>query len=157
MDVHDRGLLYYRLLKFNVKEAHRVVCGQTKMVAEENTVIPRLSLFPEFNTLSVMYSKHSDGFITQECPYILGSDTSQRGAESNFDLLLETSSQTSSGSHSPAPSPQVPRKEGHREDSSVIEIPSAPIPNTPPAILLNPKPSITAGDFEKKWIAMPKK
>ena len=43
MDVHDRGLLYYRLLKFNVKEAHRVVCGQTKMVAEENTVIPRVS------------------------------------------------------------------------------------------------------------------
>ena len=107
MDVHDRGMLYYRLLKYNVKEAQRVVCGQTKMVAEENTVISRvgrthhhdsllspsvfhlcptrpfphqLSLFPEFNTLSVMYSKHSPDFITQKCPYVLGSDSSQAGA-----------------------------------------------------------------------------
>ena len=43
MDVHDRAMLYYRLLKHDVKEAQRVICGQTKMVATENTVIPRVS------------------------------------------------------------------------------------------------------------------
>ena len=43
MDVRDRGMLYYRLLKQDVKEAQKVVCGQAKMVAEENTVIPRVS------------------------------------------------------------------------------------------------------------------
>ncbi len=43
MDVRDRGMLYYRLLKYDVREAQRVVCGQTKVVAEENTVIPRVS------------------------------------------------------------------------------------------------------------------
>ena len=42
MDVHDRGMLYYRLLKHDVKEAQKVVCGQAKTVAEENTVIPRV-------------------------------------------------------------------------------------------------------------------
>ena len=42
MDVHDRGMLYYRLLKHDVKEAQKVVCGQPKTVAEENTVIPRV-------------------------------------------------------------------------------------------------------------------
>ena len=43
MDVHDRGVLYYRLLKHNVREAQKVVCGQAKTVAEANTVIPRVS------------------------------------------------------------------------------------------------------------------
>ena len=37
---------------------------------------------------------------------------------------------------------------------NTMEIPSAPIPGTPPSILLNPKPTITAGDFEQKWIKM---
>ena len=43
MDVHDRGMLYYRLLKHSVQEAKRVVCGQHRMVASKNTVIPRVS------------------------------------------------------------------------------------------------------------------
>ena len=45
MDVHDRGMLYYRLLKHDVKEAQKVVCGQAKTVAEENTVIPRVCMY----------------------------------------------------------------------------------------------------------------
>jgi len=42
MNIHDRGVLYYRLLKSNVKEAQRVGCGQIKNVTEENTVISRV-------------------------------------------------------------------------------------------------------------------
>ena len=42
MDVHNRGMLYYRLLKHDVKEAQRVVSGQVKTVADTNTVIPRV-------------------------------------------------------------------------------------------------------------------
>ena len=158
-----------------------------------------------------MYGKHSTDFITQKCPYVLGSDTSQAGAgelasdlasdlflnilliqlylilpnvEANFDLPVETTSQTSSSGHSPLPSPLIrsgqerdggdnalvwrkSRLKPANVDSSLclycylhmyiqVEIPSAPVPHTPPSILLNPKPSITAGDFEKKWIAMPK-
>ena len=97
MDVRDRGLLYYRLLKHDVREAQKVVCGQAgKTVAEENSVTHRvsgipslyteeqfpplyvylsstflqLSLFPEFNSLSVMYGETSTKFITQESPYV---------------------------------------------------------------------------------------
>ena len=43
MDVHDRGMLYYRLLKRDVKEARKVVCGQAKAVVEESTVTHRVS------------------------------------------------------------------------------------------------------------------
>ena len=42
MDVHDRGMLYYRLLKHSVQEARRVVCGQHRMVTSKNTIIPRV-------------------------------------------------------------------------------------------------------------------
>lgn len=93
MDVHGRGMLYYRLLKHGVEVAQKVVCGQAKMVTEENTVTHRvslktlfvdskimdsfeylpfqLSLFPEFNSLSVLYGESSSSFIAQECPYII--------------------------------------------------------------------------------------
>jgi hypothetical protein len=43
MDVHDRGMLYYRLLKQDINEAKRVVCsGCSKQVTEENTILPRV-------------------------------------------------------------------------------------------------------------------
>lgn len=42
MDVRDRGMLYYRLLREDVRSAQRVVCGQTHFVAEKNTVLPRV-------------------------------------------------------------------------------------------------------------------
>ena len=45
MDVHDRGMLYYRLLKHNVREAQKVVCGHAKTVADENMVTHRVSTF----------------------------------------------------------------------------------------------------------------
>ena len=43
MDIHDRGLLYYRLLKHDVREAQKVVCGQAKTVTEDNAVTHRVS------------------------------------------------------------------------------------------------------------------
>ena len=40
----------------------------------------QLSLFPEFNTLSVMYGEPSLNFIEQECPYVLSDATAPRTA-----------------------------------------------------------------------------
>ena len=67
MDVHDRGMLYYRLLKHNVQEARRVVCGQHKVVASKNTIIPRVSherflamLFSELGRMYIHDVLHSD-------------------------------------------------------------------------------------------------
>lgn len=158
MDVHDRGMLYYRLLKHDVKEAQRVICGQTKMVATENTVIPRLTLFPEFNTLSVMYGELSSSFITQESPYVLGAASTRQGAETYFEKAPETSSLKAGGGAGPSPqqSPRTTRQEKSSPDKAdfLLDI-SPPKPNVPPPILLNPSASMTAGDFEKHWLSMP--
>ena len=67
MDVHDRGMLYYRLLKHNVHEAKRVVCGQHKVVASKNTIIPRVSL------VTYMYLHHNIMLATPELQHVLYS------------------------------------------------------------------------------------
>lgn len=43
MDVRDKAMLYYRLLRQDVQLAKRIISGQTHLVVERNTVIPRVS------------------------------------------------------------------------------------------------------------------
>ena len=71
MDVHDRGMLYYRLLKHDIQEARRVVCGEHKMVASKNTIIPRvsalslsLSLFPQVCFSAISFPVKAAGSST---------------------------------------------------------------------------------------------
>ncbi|XP_078345034.1 AP-4 complex subunit beta-1-like isoform X2 [Oculina patagonica] len=84
MDVHDRALLYYRLLKTNPKEAERVVCGSSYKPVTNllhlNTSTPssKEPLFEEFNSLSVIYGQPSDHFISQTIPYIKGRPYTQK-------------------------------------------------------------------------------
>ncbi|EGD72905.1 hypothetical protein PTSG_04634 [Salpingoeca rosetta] len=58
-DVHDRALLYYRLLKTNYAEAQRVIAGTQQTVQEFVLFEPESNeeVFREFNSLSVMYSQ----------------------------------------------------------------------------------------------------
>ena len=59
VDVRDRALLYYRLLKADVHECARVVnCPKTAVegsFAESMELELQEQLFKEFNTLSVIY------------------------------------------------------------------------------------------------------
>lgn len=83
MDVHDRALLYYRLLKTNPKEAERVVSSSnSKPVTNPwnmnaNTSNSKEHLFEEFNTLSVVYGQPSAHFLTLSIPYIKGQPFTQ--------------------------------------------------------------------------------
>lgn len=44
IDVRDRGMLYYRLLRQDIGLAKRVISGQSsRLVAQKNTIIPRVS------------------------------------------------------------------------------------------------------------------
>jgi vesicle coat complex subunit len=78
-DVHDRALLYYRLLAADVHAARRVVLGEEKegereelgravvlgAFAEERDMTSlREKLFGEFNTLAVVYGKPSAQFVS---------------------------------------------------------------------------------------------
>ena len=61
-----------------------LICASTMMCLNNVNpfwcVLLQLSLFPEFNTLSVMYGKLSFNFISQQVPYIITAQASSRGA-----------------------------------------------------------------------------
>jgi vesicle coat complex subunit len=65
-DVHDRGLLYYRLLRRDVAAAQQVVAAPKQLIdrfAEDESSKIRERLFEEFDTLSVVYELPSERFV----------------------------------------------------------------------------------------------
>ncbi|KAL2517683.1 Beta-adaptin-like protein A [Abeliophyllum distichum] len=68
-DVHDRALFYYRLLKYNVTVAERVVDPPKQAVsvfADTQSSEIKDRIFDEFNSLSVVYQKPSYMFTDKE-------------------------------------------------------------------------------------------
>ena len=66
VDVRDRALMYYRLLKLNVHDAAQIVnCPQepVDVFAEEHDEAVRAKIFEEFNSLSPLYNLPSDRFV----------------------------------------------------------------------------------------------
>ena len=52
MIVRDRGLLYYRLLKADVKEAKNIVCGSQKLLSEYTSPPKAVRIFPSTFTFT---------------------------------------------------------------------------------------------------------
>lgn len=71
-DLHDRALLYYRLLTADITVAKSLfvsgaVCSIEKgNFAEKNDLEQRSKLFAEFNTLSIIYGMQSNQFIAEK-------------------------------------------------------------------------------------------
>lgn len=57
MDIHDRALLYYRLLKSSVDEAKRVICSPQAPIEQDDARDPVIveQLLEEFNSLATIY------------------------------------------------------------------------------------------------------
>lgn len=65
-DVHDRALLYYRLLHTDVRQAQNVIAARKNMIsvfAEEERAEVQDRIFEEFNSLAVVYGKPSELFV----------------------------------------------------------------------------------------------
>ncbi|CAI9093465.1 OLC1v1028968C1 [Oldenlandia corymbosa var. corymbosa] len=110
-DVHDRALLYYRLLQYNVSVAERVVNPPKQAVsvfADTQSSEIKDRIFDEFNSLSVVYQKPSYMFTDKEYrgPFAFSEDVgslsigvessdnmpvAQRVEANDQDLLLSTS------------------------------------------------------------------
>jgi len=75
-DLHDRALLYYRLLRNDVNDAKRCIGLKKEPVvefAEERLSGIKQRLFEEFNTLSIIFDKPAEEFIDEklmDAPYI---------------------------------------------------------------------------------------
>ncbi|XP_027081038.1 beta-adaptin-like protein A [Coffea eugenioides] len=110
-DVHDRALLYYRLLQYDVSVAERVVNPPKQAVsvfADTQSSEIKDRIFDEFNSLSVVYQKPSYMFTDKEHrgPFAFSEElgslsigvesadnivTAQRVEANDKDLLLGTS------------------------------------------------------------------
>ncbi|KAJ7388934.1 AP-4 complex subunit beta-1 [Desmophyllum pertusum] len=159
MDVHDRALLYYRLLKTNAKEAERVVCGSnSKPVTNPsnlNTNMPNSKelLFKEFNTLSIIYGQPSVHFISQTIPYIKGLPYTQE-KEAGDERVLHHQEELEAEEPILPPSGQHltvgnllgedvgnEQQDEEREEEDVLE--------------LSDHPALTPAQFEQKWKSLP--
>lgn len=160
MDVHDRALLYYRLLKTNVKEAERVVCGSDSksvrkpMNLNTNTTNLKEHVFEEFNTLSIIYGQPSDHFISQTIPYIKGQPYTQEDAED--ERLSHQREDIEAGEPTLPPSDHLVTvgnllgddvaSEQQEEDREEEEEDS---------LELSDNPALTPAQFEQKWKSLP--
>ena len=91
-DVHDRALLYYRLLSRDWERARRIIVGDKDSTTDFNVETLELDgqLFEEFNSLSVVYRKAASTFIQND--YLLVRNNNSVAGETSdigFDFGLQ--------------------------------------------------------------------
>lgn len=87
-DVHDRALLYYRLLVKNPKVGAQVVCCRKEPVQSFDTLESaevRDKLFEEFNSLSVVFNMPASRFIVKKDGIIGEGDEEEESSEEDSD------------------------------------------------------------------------
>lgn len=159
MDVHDRALLYYRLLKTNTKEAERVVCGSNIKSATNPWSLnvcssdSKESLFEEFNTLSVVYGQSSVHFITQTIPYIKGRPyTLEEPSDKEIPVYQKEALQTDEENMSSECHVAVGNLLGGDISSDDPQEGTLPEDHI---LQLAEQPSLTPALFEQKWKYLP--
>jgi hypothetical protein len=185
--VHDRALLYFRLLRSNVREAGAVINADKQPVLEfhsEQSNEVKEKIFSEFNSLSVLYGKPSEQFISADhliTPLDAPGNRAAGGvASSDGDTLLaeaETPSSEHSGVsahaapvHAPAPAPAPKEIDLLGEDLLGIggSYSSAPVPTfggaafglgapapAPAPVALRIGATLDPAAFQSKWGTLP--
>ena len=172
--VHDRALLYYRLLRTDVKQAAAIIGGEVAPVAaffEDARTPADEAVWREFNSLSVVYGKPSEMFIQPEWlikdrsggapaaakPAADASDDSLLG---NADgALPEASPASSSGGGGHATASAAAAAPAEEEDLLGLSFgappapapPAAAPPPAPAASVLVPGAVLAPADFQSKW------
>jgi len=144
-DVHDRALLYYRLLQSNFDEAKRIVGNPKDVVAAfaETEDLEGSEVFKEFNTLSVIYRQPSKLFVEQVAPYN-AVGVADSGAE--FDPAAEPGGGVLLGGAGGGG--------GGGPVGDLLGGGMFSAGNAPAEMQLNPDPKISPQSFEQKWTTL---
>eukprot|EP00210_Caulerpa_lentillifera_P003030 g2892.t1 len=164
-DIRDRALLYYRLLKHDVKTAESIIDNRLPNLthfSEDTTPEMQDKIFDEFNTLSVIYKLPASMFIDNESALFTVEETVQEttrqsseptGNESSFLKTngsdVEKISITSSEA---ARTTDLPIQEGSLLDlDDLLGGSSTVVPQ--PALELNSMPAVklSSQEFQTKW------
>eukprot|EP00051_Salpingoeca_urceolata_P034243 m.24156 g.24156 ORF g.24156 m.24156 type:complete len:752 (-) comp7406_c0_seq1:68-2323(-) len=127
-DVHDRAMLYYRLLQTNVEEARRVLGQPAQSVTDfvEHRGLEGDKIFTHFNTLSVIYG------VPVDSPAI-------KTSEEQYELP-------------PAPEPSAAAG-GAAVGDLLGGSPAVTQVGRDPHMSLVPNPTLQPADFEQIWLA----
>jgi AP-4 complex subunit beta-1 len=175
-DLHDRALLYHRLLKSDPQTAETVVSGSSAAIDTDNNFSEEIKsefheeLLKEFNTLAIIYNQTSDVFIDEKFLVqfvLMKEDHDTVGSNNditNADLkggdvqgLQDQMQQTHLADTAPAPAPAAVSGMDAMEDLLGFGTPSpTPAPVAPPASLeLASDISMTGERYQELWGAQP--
>jgi len=145
-DLHDRALLYHRLLKSSPEIAEAVVGGSSTLIpvgrkfAEENDCVLTGELLKEFNTLSIIYGQVSETFIQEEFQVKLVVTKSQEiNKQQDIIAPLEP----------PMPSQQT------STDDVIADLLDFGISTPPPIPTLRPQVTMDGEKYQQLWTAHP--
>jgi len=170
-DVHDRALMFYRLLQENVHKAKEIIlCEKAKIgsfVSGEGGLGKRV--FEEFNSLSVVYNQPEDLFTDDNYKWVVvqaeaaprggaspsvGSPVSPAPAPAASANLLGDFFGGGSPAPAPAPAPSTGGGAGALDDFFGGGGGSAPAP-APASIQLDPNQKLDQPSFQAGWKSNP--
>ena len=177
-DLHDRALLYYRLLKSGAdpKTILQPVISTNstipKLFAEDDDELLRTELLEEFNTLATIYGKASRNFIAQDFQVVYKKmppehpldESAAAQADGHVPMapqeLPQPTVPTEPGAAPPVPAPAAPADNMIGDllgfDGPPTAAAPAPPPAAPPAGLsLASSVTMTGEDYQAKWAAIP--
>eukprot|EP00486_Rosalina_sp_Unknown_P001319 CAMPEP_0201569198 /NCGR_PEP_ID=MMETSP0190_2-20130828/10742_1 /ASSEMBLY_ACC=CAM_ASM_000263 /TAXON_ID=37353 /ORGANISM="Rosalina sp." /LENGTH=277 /DNA_ID=CAMNT_0047991251 /DNA_START=1545 /DNA_END=2378 /DNA_ORIENTATION=- len=165
VDVRDRGVFYYKLLKYDAEKAEKIVnCPKISVNSFINQAENDLTdkIFNEFNTLSVIYKKPSELFITEE-PLEGATDSEEEDEEDTDDEEKEDVSKdevddvSDDNKDEPTDTQQKPPppQQGGVDDLLGFGGGGGAAPQEPaaPQMKLKVNPTCTSRVFQKHWKA----
>ena len=178
-DVHDRALLYYRLLTTNAQASGPLFINtntdslQTRIAsgghfAEDTNEALLDQLFAEFNTLAVIYGKPSTQFISEEFLLTLqgaeakrdqrireaasgaGGGTVGGAVQHGLEDLTVTGGQTQTQTQTAAPPATVVNLLDWGDDSPATTT-TTPAASSSPSLVLDGSFVLSPADFQQHW------
>lgn len=170
-DLHDRALMYYRLLKNSgnpivvdgVVKTSAVIPESINFSEEEDSEL-RDALMEEFNTLSIMYGKTSENFVDEEFQvnYVkMPPEHPLAPGDSAAAAPIPPTNDIFGGESSVAAAPAAPPAVAPAPVSDVVDLlgfgdpaPSLPPADSAGAFRLVPSFVLGGEEYESKWVAV---
>lgn len=158
-DLHDRALLYYRMLRSgNVVTLEHVVQTNSAVpekFSEESDAQLLAELMEEFNSLSILYGKPSLNFVGEEYRVKYVKMPEEHPLAPGAEAAASAVPGVSQPAAAAAPSAPAPAAEEFDLLGFGGPAPPAPAPAPSSAFALNPAVTMTGPDYESKWGAIP--
>jgi len=167
-DMHDRALFYYRLLRSDadISALEGVVLGPVtveSLFAEEEVEEAQALLMQEFNTLSIMYDKTSENFISEEYQTKFVKMPPEHPLQPGNTAPAETipmqvhqaqPENLNGTAPAPAPPPAIVDLLGFGDSPSPAPV-AAPSAPKPASLTLKATATMTGDEYQTQWGAVP--